>query len=103
MKTEEKPVHITFCLTQQIILNELKSIKASLPKDVVVRENDFIVEFPTLIIMYRIYGPRPLVGMRVDGYTFHSSVKTVDAEWIMDLNRRIRDVQKLKSEDITLR
>jgi hypothetical protein len=86
-------IHVTFYLTSRIRDEELVKFQAKLPKDsdIEVNRSTGIVKIGELTTIHRtMESPRErLQGMRIQGYTFHDSVKQVSTDLVHWLNQEV--------------
>lgn len=89
-------IHVTFYLTSRIRDEELVKFQAKLPKDsdIEVNRSTGIVKIGELTTIHRtLESPggirKRLQGMRISGYTFHDSIRTVFTDLVHWLNQEV--------------
>jgi hypothetical protein len=89
-------IHVTFYLTSKIRDQELTKFQAALPNDssIKVNRSTGIVVVGELTTIHRtMESPgqmrERLQGMRIQGYTFHDSVRTVSTDLVHWLNQEV--------------
>lgn len=86
--------HVTFYATSKIRDEALRSFKTTAPAGIEINLSSGIAKIGELITLHRtLESPgrmrERLQGMRINGYTFHDSVRTVSTDLVHWLNQEV--------------
>lgn len=89
--------HITFYATAQIMNQELQKFAATLPEDSMIKVNlsSGLVEVGKLRTIHKVLDHdirQRMKGLTLHGYSFHSSIRTVETEFVHWLNQQVSNV-----------